>query len=76
MATFNIAWEITLNAKNPLEAAKEAQRWLRANDWQYYVQNEKTQEIFSVDLGEEDSEAVIPTSDYEPLITNGIKNSH
>ena len=68
MATFKIVWEIELEAKNPLEAAKEAQRWISGNDWQYYVQNDETLEIFSVDLAEEDEYAVLPTTNYEPLI--------
>lgn len=68
MATFKIVWEIELEAKNPLEAAKEAQRWISGNDWQYYVQNDETKEIFSVDLAEEDEDAVLPTTNYEPLI--------
>jgi hypothetical protein len=70
MATFKIVWEIELEAANPLEAAKEAQRWIAGNDWQYYVQNDETKEIFSVDLGEEDQDAVLPTENYEPLIEN------
>jgi len=78
MPTFKIAWEIELEAKNPLEAAKEAERWIAGNDWQYYiyeyglfiVQNDETKEIFSVDLSEEDEDAVIPTEKYEPLIEN------
>jgi hypothetical protein len=70
MPTFKIVWEIELEAKNPLEAAKEAQRWISGNDWQYYVQNDETKEVFSVDLSEEDEDAVIPTEKYEPLIEN------
>jgi hypothetical protein len=68
MASFKIVWEIELSAESPLEAAKEAQRWLRANDWQYYVQDGTSKEIFSVDLSEEEEEAIIPVEKYEPII--------
>lgn len=68
MARFKIVWEIELEAESPLEAAKEAQRWTRHDDWQYYVQNTTSNEIFSVDLQEEDEDAVIPVEKYEPII--------
>ena len=68
MANFKVVWEIELEAKNPLEAAKKAQKWLRKDDWQYYVQNDETKEISSVDLVEEDEDAVLPVEKYEPII--------
>jgi len=70
MANFKVVWEIELEAKNPLEAAKKAQKWLQSkgDDWQFYVQNDETKEISSVDLAEEDEDAVLPVDDYKPII--------
>jgi hypothetical protein len=62
MATFKIIWNIeSIDSENPLEAAKEMQNWLqdKTTNWQFYVQNEETGEIFSVDLEEENNDAVI-----------------
>jgi hypothetical protein len=68
MANFKVVFEIEVDANNPLAAAKEAQKWLRNDDWQYYVQNCKTHEVFSVDLQEEDEDAVLPVKEYHPII--------
>ena len=71
---YKVVFEIETDDNNgeqsPLEAAKMVQQWLqeRGNDWQYYVQDEYTDEIFSVDLSEEDEDAVLPVDKYEPLI--------
>jgi hypothetical protein len=69
MATFNVVWEIELDADNPLEAAKKAEEWLKNpdNHWQYYVQGDD-KKIHSVDLEEEDEDASIEVDDYTPLI--------
>jgi len=66
MATFHISWEIDLEADTPLNAAKEAQELMRNDDWQFYVQNAETNEIFSVDLQDED--AVLPVNEYRSII--------
>ena len=70
MATFKVVFEITVEAKNPLKAAKEIQSWLDAGDhkWQFYVQKEGQKEVVSVDLDEDDSVAVIPVAVYHPMI--------
>lgn len=68
MANFKVVWEIDIEASNPLEAAKTAQNWMRKDDWQFYVQNDSTKEIYSVDLQEEDSDAVLPVNQYIPEI--------
>jgi hypothetical protein len=70
MTTFNVVFDIEVEGSNPLEAAKEVERWIKAKGahWQYYVQNVKTKEIYSVDLQEEDRNAVLPVKNYEPLI--------
>jgi len=69
MAKFNVMWDIEdIEAENPLEAAKKVQDWLRRDDWQFYVQNVETKEISSVDLQEEDEDAVLPVKNFNPVI--------
>lgn len=71
--SYKVSWEIEVDADSPLEAAKEAQRWMQAkgDSWQFYVQkNGHNEPIFSVDLQEEDKDAVIKVAmgNYTPLI--------
>jgi len=69
--THRVVLEIEVEANSPLEAAKEAQRWLQENDtnWQYYVQPcDKSEDVFSVDLAEEDEDAVLEVDNYIPMI--------
>lgn len=73
MAQFKVVWDIEIDATSPLEAAKEAQRWMQRSDadWQFYIQEDKKgSQIFSVDLAEEDEDAVLPVQpdEYTPLI--------
>jgi hypothetical protein len=68
MANFRVVLEIEVDASCPLVAAQEVQRWLRTDDWQYYVQNRESKQVFSVDLQEEDEDAVLPVEKYIPLI--------
>jgi hypothetical protein len=68
MKNFNISLELSLSAENPLEAAKLAQEQIREDNWIFYVQNDKTKEVWSVDLDEEDEDAVLPVNDYTPII--------
>jgi len=72
MATFNVVFEIEIEANTPLEAAKKVQDWLqnKKDNWQYYVQesDRKNAEILSIDLSEDDEDAVLPADNYEPLI--------
>lgn len=68
MANFRVVFEIEVEASCPLVAAQEVQRWLRKDDWQFYVQNRETEEVVSVDLQEEDDNAVLPVHKYHPLI--------
>lgn len=61
--TFDISVRFTdIQAKNPLEAAKEIAKWLLedANTLVYDVVNEQTKEAFTVDLSCEDEDAVLP----------------
>ena len=68
MASFRVTFEIEVEASSPLIAAHEVQRWLRKDDWQFYVQNSEDKKIFSVDLAEEDEDAVIPVESFKPII--------
>lgn len=69
---FNLSMDINAIANNPLEAAKWAQAVARDRSvgLQFYVQDDETKEIFSVDLEEEDSDAVlsIKANEYTPVI--------
>jgi hypothetical protein len=69
--THRVVLEIEVEAENPLEAAKEAQKWLqdKDSDWQFYVQPcDKSEDVFSVDLAEEDEDAVLEVDNYIPMI--------
>lgn len=72
MATFNVSWEMQVDAETPEEAAKLAEEMLRdtENSWQYYVQDDETKKIVSVDLEECDEDMVVDASDYRPIIQN------
>lgn len=50
-----------IDAKNPLEAAKEIAKWLKegADSMIFDIEDEATAKKFSVDLSEEDEDAVI-----------------
>ena len=71
MAEYRVSLEIEIEADSPLEAAKKLQKWIRdpQTNWQYYVQDEHNK-IHSVDLEEEDEDAVLPADDYSPIIKN------
>lgn len=63
----NKTFKVTLTfesiyAENPLQAAKMIAEWCResANEMTFDVINEETEEAFTVDLAEEDEDAVLP----------------
>lgn len=63
--TFTVSVTFTdMTAENPLEAAKKACDWLLkdndASNMIYDVTDEETNEKFTVDLSEEDEDAVLP----------------
>ena len=65
--TFSVSISFTdMVAKNPLEAAKKACKWLLENEdaknMIYDVEDEITGEKFSVDLSEDDENAVLPNN--------------
>jgi hypothetical protein len=68
MNDYKVSIEINVSAENPLDAAKEVEKSLREDRLQYYVQDENTNEITSVDLSEDDEDAVLPVTNYHPFI--------
>lgn len=51
MALYKVVWTIDIDAESPKEAAEEAQELLNeGNDWQFFVQKEGEQDIYSVDF--------------------------
>lgn len=64
--TFKVSLTFTdIDAKNPLEATKKILKWIEdgANEMIYDVENEITNDKFTVDLSEEDEDAVLPNND-------------
>jgi len=69
--TYRVVLEIEVDETSPLAAAQTVQGWLQDpnSDWQYYVQPcDKSEDVFSVDLSEEDEDAVQEVSNYIPMI--------
>ena len=65
---YKITLEIELESTSPLEAVKKFQGWVKDDsDLQYYVRDSNGT-IYSVDLSEEDEDAVIEIDNYKPLI--------
>jgi hypothetical protein len=76
MPHYKVVLEIELEAETPLEAAKTLVEWLKdGSNHIYMVQDDDTHELFSVDLDEDDEDAVLPTklNDYQPLIDTVIE---
>jgi len=67
---FKIAWEINIDAANPLEAAKQARKLIASKPkWQFIVQDDATNDIFSVDFIEKQGEQVkLINGNYVPII--------
>jgi len=64
--TFEVTLTFTdIMAKNPLEATKKILKWIEedASNMIYDVKNELTGEKFTVDLSENDEDAVLPNND-------------
>ena len=70
MKSYRIIWEIEcVDANTPREAAEIAKDCMYNGTAQcFYVQDEKTDELFSVDLLETDDCQVLPVSNYKPVI--------
>lgn len=64
--TFEVVLRFTdIDAKNPLEATKKILKWIQegADAMIYEVTNEETDQVFTVDLSEEDEDAVLPNNE-------------
>jgi len=64
--TFEVTLTFTdIMAKNPLEATKKILKWIEedAANMIYDVKNELTGKKFTVDLSEDDEDAVLPNND-------------
>jgi hypothetical protein len=72
--TYSVSLTFTdIDAKNPLEATKKILKWLSEADAMVYdVTNELTQEKFTVDLSEDDADAVLPNNDNPMFIKNKL----
>jgi hypothetical protein len=71
MANYKVNFEIELEANTPLEAAKLFNEWIQDQYFIAIVQDE-ADKIYSVDLGEDDEDAVCDYDDYEPLISSKV----
>jgi len=69
---FNVSLEIQVEAESPLEAAKQVQAMIqeKGSAWQFYVQEDSNPEIFSVDLEENEEDAILTVVNYHPTIQN------
>ena len=65
---YKVVLEIELEAESPLEAVKEVNNWVKDSSLQYYAQGSDNK-IFSVDLSEEEEDAVLQVYEYIPLIS-------
>jgi hypothetical protein len=62
-----------IEAENPLEATKKVLEWLSEADAMIYeVKDELTNEEFTVDLSEDDADAVLPNNDNPTFIKNKL----
>ena len=67
MTNYKVVFEIEIDSDSPLAAAKIVQNWLEGGtNWQFYVSDSK--KVFSVDLAEEDEDAVLEIDKYVPMI--------
>lgn len=66
MANYTVTLEIQVSANSPLEAAKEIAKWLKEDSDTYIydvVNDDDANEKFTVDLSEDDEDAVLPNND-------------
>jgi len=70
MGNYRVILEVEVDANTPMGAAINVQDRLQDPnaDWQYYVQHSKSQRIYSVDLGQQEEDAVQEIDNYIPLI--------
>lgn len=62
MKIFKVIFEIDIDADNPTDAAEKVQRMIQEEtdaNWQWYVNEHGSKDIYSVDLEEEIEDACI-----------------
>ena len=74
MQTYSVSLTFTdIQAKNPLEATKKILKWLSEADAMIYdVEDELTGNKFTVDLSEDDENAVLPNDDNPVIQKNKL----
>ena len=74
MQTYSVSLSFTdIQADSPLEAAKKIVEWLKdANTMIYDVEDELTGNKFTVDLAEDDEDAVLPNEDNPVIQKNRL----
>ena len=72
MSIKRVVFEIEIESDSDLLAAKEVVAMIKENgdNFQYYVQDAETLKVVSVDLEEDDNDAVLPVHEYHSLIEN------
>ena len=66
MKTYTVKFSINaVNGETPLDVAKTITDWIAEKNMQFTVQDEETKECFTVDLAEEDVDAVLPLTEEE-----------
>ena len=70
MKHYKVVLEIEVDAESPLKAAKKLETWGKQSlmSFTYVVQDDQTDEIFTVDLDELDEDAVLPDPTHQPMI--------
>lgn len=66
MANYTVTLEIQISANSPLEATKTLAKWLKEDSDTYIydvVNDDDANEKFTVDLSEDDEDAVLPNND-------------
>ena len=66
MKTYTVKFSINaVNGETPLDVAKTITDWIAEKNMQFTVQDEETKECFTVDLAEEDVDAVLTLTEEE-----------
>ena len=70
MNNYNVVLELNVSAEDPLEAAKQVEKMCMSDvgRFTYVVQDDATNKLSTVDLTENDEDAVLPLDIYDPLI--------
>lgn len=67
---YKVVLEIEIYANSPLQAAEMVEEWIQepGSHWQYYVQSYDDDQVYSIDLEEDDINKVLDIDKYVPLI--------